>query len=65
MASAWGLGSLFGGNATKSKDMPKKAILSLRGTLDMLEKRERHLQNQMNEQDAIARKMLSTNKAGE
>jgi charged multivesicular body protein 4 len=30
----------------------------------MLQKREKHLENQMAEQDAIARKNVSTNKAG-
>ncbi|WPH01796.1 Vacuolar-sorting protein SNF7 [Acrodontium crateriforme] len=65
MASGgWGWGSLFGGaSAAKSKDSAKNAILGLRGTLDMLTKREKHLQNQMDEQDAIARKNVNTNKA--
>jgi hypothetical protein len=31
----------------------------------MLSKREKHLQNLMDEQDAIARKNISTNKNGE
>nr|OQO17334.1 hypothetical protein B0A51_12595 [Rachicladosporium sp. CCFEE 5018] len=62
MASGWGLGSLWGGNAAKKKDTTKNAILGLRSTLDMLSKREKHLQNQMDEQDAIARKNVSTNK---
>ena len=31
----------------------------------MLSKREKHLQNQMDEQDAIARKNVSSNKGGE
>jgi charged multivesicular body protein 4 len=59
--SGWGLGWLGGGNQ-KSKDAPKKAILQLRGQLEMLNKREKHLQNQMEEQDALARKYVSTNK---
>ncbi|TKA62431.1 Vacuolar-sorting protein SNF7 [Friedmanniomyces simplex] len=62
MASGWGWGNLFGGNAAKSKDAPKNAILGLRSTLEMLSKRERHLQNQMDEQDAIARKNVAANK---
>ena len=65
MASGWGWGNLFGGNAKAQKDTTKNAILGLRGTLDMLSKRERHLQNQMEEQDNIARKNVSSNKAGE
>lgn len=61
--SGWGMG-WFGGGAAKKKDAPKNAILQLRSTLDMLSKREKHLQNQMDEQDVIARKFVSTNKAG-
>ncbi|EWZ37339.1 Snf7-domain-containing protein [Fusarium oxysporum f. sp. albedinis] len=53
----------FGGAAAqKRKDTPKNAILGLRAQLDMLQKRERHLQNQIDEQDATARKNVSTNK---
>lgn len=53
----------FGGAAAqKRKDSPKNAIVGLRSQLDMLQKREKHLQNQINEQDAIARKNVSTNK---
>jgi charged multivesicular body protein 4 len=59
--SGWGLG-WFGGGGAKQKDAPKKAILQLRGQLEMLSKREKHLHNQMDEQDAIARKNVSTNK---
>ena len=56
----------FGGSgAQQRKDAPKKAILGLRQQLDMLQKREKHLENQMAEQDAIARKNVSTNKTGE
>jgi len=66
MASGgWGFGNLWGGNAAKKKDSTKNAILGLRSTLEMLSKREKHLENQMNEQDAIARKNVSTNKGGE
>lgn len=55
--------SWFGGSAAqKRKDAPKNAILMLRGQLDMLQKREKHLENQMAEQDAIARKNITTNK---
>lgn len=59
--SGWGLGWL-GGGAQKNKDAPKKAILQLRGQLEMLNKREKHLQNQMDEQDNLARKYVSSNK---
>jgi charged multivesicular body protein 4 len=55
----------FGGAAAqKRKDAPKNAILVLRQQLDMLQKRERHLETQMAEQDAVARKNVSTNKTG-
>ncbi|CAG8974719.1 hypothetical protein HYALB_00010111 [Hymenoscyphus albidus] len=60
MSGVWGW---FGGqSAQKKKDSPKNAILGLRSQLEMLQKRERHLQNQMEEQDAIARKNIATNK---
>ncbi|KAF2475365.1 vacuolar-sorting protein-like protein snf7 [Lindgomyces ingoldianus] len=59
--SGWGL-NWFGGGGQKTKEAPKKAILQLRGQLEMLNKREKHLQNQMDEQDALARKYVSTNK---
>ena len=61
--SGWGLG-WFGGGAAKQKDAPKKAILQLREQLEMLSKREKHLQNQMAEQQAIAAKNVTTNKNG-
>jgi len=60
MSGVWGW---FGGQSSQSrKDTPKNAILGLRSQLEMLQKREKHLQNQMDEQDAIARKNVSTNK---
>lgn len=61
--SGWGMG-WFGGGAAKKKDAPKNAILQLRGQLEMLSKREKHLQHQMDEQDALARKNVSSNKTG-
>lgn len=61
--SGWGLGWFGGGNQGK-KEAPKKAILQLRGQLEMLNKREKHLQNQMDEQDNLARKYVSSNKTG-
>ncbi|EEQ33823.1 ESCRT-III subunit protein snf7 [Microsporum canis] len=55
--------SWFGGAAAqKRKDVPKNAILSLREQLDMLQKREKYLQSQMDEQEAIARKNVTVNK---
>jgi len=61
MSGSWG-GWLFGGAAAKRKDTPKNAILALRSQLEMLQKREKHLQNQIAEQDALARKNVNTNK---
>ncbi|KAI7505819.1 Vacuolar-sorting protein [Hortaea werneckii] len=60
--SGWGWGSIWGGSGKNSKDGPKNAILGLRSTLEMLTKREKHLQNQMDEQDNIARKNVNANK---
>jgi len=58
-------GSWFGGQtAQERKDAPKKAILDLRQQLDMLQKREKHLENQMAQQDKVARDNVSTNKTG-
>lgn len=57
--------SWFGGAAAqKRKDAPKNAILGLRAQLEMLQKREKHLENQIAEQDAAARKHVATNKNG-
>ncbi len=57
--------SWFGGAAAqRAKDSPKDAILGLRSHLDMLQKREKHLQNQIDEQQNIARKNANTNKNG-
>ncbi|KAI9831672.1 MAG: ESCRT-III subunit protein snf7 [Sarea resinae] len=55
-------GWFAGGGGQKRKDAPKNAILALRQQLDMLQKREKHLENQMAEQDALARKYVNTNK---
>ena len=61
--SMWG--TWFGGSGSqKRKDAPKKAILDLRQQLDMLQKREKHLENQMAEQEKIAKMNVSSNKTG-
>ncbi|KAL7790014.1 Snf7 domain-containing protein [Trichoderma ceciliae] len=54
----------FGGGAAaqKKKDSAKNAILGLRSQLEMLQKRERHIMNQIEEQDGIARKNVNSNK---
>ena len=59
------LGWITGNSAQKRKAAPKDAIVALRAHLEMLQKREIHLQNQMDEQQAIARKNISSNKAGQ
>lgn len=56
--------SWFGGTSAQRRDTPKDAILGLRSHLDMLQKREKHLQNQIDEQQNIARKNANTNKNG-
>jgi charged multivesicular body protein 4 len=60
MFSSW-----FGGAAAqKRKDAPKNAILKLREQLTMLQKREKHLETQMLEQEAVAKKNVTSNKNG-
>ncbi|KZF19605.1 Snf7-domain-containing protein [Xylona heveae TC161] len=54
--------SWFGGGGQKKSDATKNAIIGLRSQLEMLQKRERHLENLVAEQDAAARKFVSTNK---
>jgi hypothetical protein len=62
MASGWFGGGWFGGQ--KTRDTPKKAILGLRSQLEMLSKREKHLESQIDDQDNLARKHVSSNKNG-
>lgn len=62
MSNVWGW--FGGGAAQKKKDTPKNAILGLRSQLEMLQKREGHLQTQIDQQDALARKNVTTNKNG-
>ncbi|OKL59202.1 Vacuolar-sorting protein snf7 [Talaromyces atroroseus] len=55
--------SWFGGqSAQKRRDAPKEAILGLRAQLEMLQKREKHLENQIAEQEGIAKKNVTSNK---
>lgn len=63
MSGVWGW---FGGQGSgkRKENTPKEAILGLRSQLTLLQKREGHLQHQIDEQDAIARKNVSTNKNG-
>ncbi|KAI1344884.1 vacuolar-sorting protein SNF7 [Xylariaceae sp. FL0016] len=60
MSGVWGW--FGGGAAQKKKDSPKNAILALRSQLEMLQKRQKHLMTQMDEQDAVARKNVNSNK---
>jgi charged multivesicular body protein 4 len=62
--SGWGFGFFGGGATARRSEAPKKAILQLRSQLEMLSKREKHLQNQMEEQDGLARKYINSNKNG-
>jgi hypothetical protein len=61
MAGIWG----WFGVANKEKNSPRNAILALREQLELLQKRKAHLQRQMDEQHALARQNVSSNKAGE
>jgi charged multivesicular body protein 4A/B len=62
MSGIWGW---FGGGSTqKHKDSTKKAISTLKGQLELLQKRKKHLQSQIDEQHAIARKNVGTDKSG-
>jgi len=51
-----------GGGSAKKGQQSKEAILKLRQQLDMLRKREEYTEKQILEQDAIARKNVTTNK---
>jgi len=63
------MASLFsyfgGGGAARKPNQSKEAIVKLRQQLEMLKKREIHTEKQMLEQDAIARKNITTNKTGQ
>ncbi|KAK9370801.1 Snf7-domain-containing protein [Lipomyces kononenkoae] len=53
---------LFGGSSAAQKDAPKKAIIALRQQLEMLAKKEKHTEQKIAEQEALARKNVNTNK---
>jgi len=56
-------GWVFGsGNTAKRKDAPKKAIIDLRAQLDLLEKKEKHIEGQISEQEGVAKGNVSSNK---
>lgn len=56
--------SMFGGNTANKKDIPKKAIADMRVQIEMLQKKEKHLELQIEEQTNIARKNVTANKSG-
>ncbi|TGZ84366.1 Snf7-domain-containing protein [Ascodesmis nigricans] len=59
--SGW-FGSWFGGNSgAKTAAATKEAIVRLRTQIDMLHKRETHMEKQIEEQDQIARKNVTSN----
>lgn len=62
MSGIWGW--FGGGAAQKRKDTPKNVILDLRTQLEMLQKREIHLTRQIEEQEQVAKKNVTTNKTG-
>lgn len=59
----WGL---FGGsgNNKKKQDAAKNSIVRLREQINMLEKKEAHLQKQIDDYTATAKRNVTTNKKG-
>ncbi|KAI5966495.1 SNF7 [Candida pseudojiufengensis] len=53
-------GYFFGGNSQQKKDLPKKAIVELREHISTLNKKKNHLQQQMDDQDQVARKYVAS-----
>lgn len=51
---------LFGGNKQQKRELPKKAIVELREHIQMLNKKRTHLEQQINDQDTLARKYVSS-----
>lgn len=54
---------LFGGNKQQKKELPRKAIVELREHIQMLNKKRTHLEQQIADQEQLARKYVATNKA--
>ncbi|CAI8499675.1 Vacuolar-sorting protein SNF7 [Pichia kudriavzevii] len=52
---------LFGG-AKQKKELPKKAIVDLREHINTLNKKSSYLESQIQDQEALARKYVTTNK---
>jgi len=60
-------GTLFGGGASankKKQDAAKNSIIKLREQVNMLEKKEAHLQKQIDDLTATAKRNVTTNKKG-
>ena len=58
------LSYFFGGNSGangKNKDLPKKAIVELREQINLLSKKQSHLQTQITNQENEARTFLTKN----
>lgn len=55
---------LFGSSGSKKKtaEGPKESILQMRSTLEMLEKKEKHLDNKISQETEFARSHASSNK---
>lgn len=53
---------LFGAPKQQKKELPKKAIVELREHIQMLHKKRSHLEQQINDQEALARKYITSNK---
>jgi len=61
----WGLFGVGGTAANKKKqDAAKNSIVKLREQVNMLEKKEAHLQKQIDDLTATAKRNVSTNKKG-
>jgi charged multivesicular body protein 4A/B len=61
----WGV--LFGGGQAtnkKKQDAAKNSIVKLREQINMLEKKQAHLQKQIDDLTATAKKNVTTNKKG-
>jgi hypothetical protein len=60
-------GTLFGGGQAankKKQDAAKNSIVKLREQVNMLEKKETHLQKQIDDLTATAKRNVTTNKKG-
>ncbi|ODV95236.1 hypothetical protein PACTADRAFT_2941 [Pachysolen tannophilus NRRL Y-2460] len=55
--------SYFFGNNQKKKDEPKKRIVEIREQINLLNKKSAHLERQIDEQQVVAKKSITTNKA--